>query len=141
MAKIQDKFFNRVIEGDLLELSDADKERAGIGGGGTKLYKHKIVVTGNDDGDLRNIKITLLSNNPDNIDTESKFRSALYGDNTIMVKGQLVQASNEDIVTIFFGRDDDNFVLLGYNVRDNQYDVFELGYYTISTINDVVTEY
>lgn len=45
MAKIQDKLFNRVIEGDLLELSDADKERAGIGGGGTQLYRHYIILT------------------------------------------------------------------------------------------------
>ena len=45
MAKIQDKLFNRVIEGDLLELSDADKERAGIGGGGTQIYRHNLTLT------------------------------------------------------------------------------------------------
>lgn len=41
MAKIQDKLYNRVIEGELLEITEEEKTKLGLGGG-TKLYKHHI---------------------------------------------------------------------------------------------------
>lgn len=42
MAKIQDKLYNRIIEGELLEITEAEKVKLGLGGGGSKIYKHVI---------------------------------------------------------------------------------------------------
>ena len=39
MAKIQDKLYNRIIEGELLELTEEEKVKLGLG---KKLYKHTI---------------------------------------------------------------------------------------------------
>lgn len=41
MAKIQDKLYNRIIEGELLELTEEEKVKLGLGGG-SKIYKHEI---------------------------------------------------------------------------------------------------
>lgn len=50
MAKLLDKFFNRVIEGEILELSDKEKEELGIGN------VFSVEVT-----DIRNISNSILS--------------------------------------------------------------------------------
>lgn len=45
MAKIQDKLYNRIIEGELLELSDEEIQKLGLAKAsevGTKLYRHYI---------------------------------------------------------------------------------------------------
>lgn len=50
MAKIVDKMFNRVIEGDLKDLSAKDGEEiAKVVSGGTQLYKHSLSITGTDE--------------------------------------------------------------------------------------------
>ena len=43
MAKLIDKMFNRVIEGELSDLSEKDAQEIGkVVSGGTKLYKHTL---------------------------------------------------------------------------------------------------
>lgn len=44
MAKLLDKLYNRVIEGELLEITEEEKSKLGLGGG-TKLYKHVITIS------------------------------------------------------------------------------------------------
>ena len=42
MAKIQDKLYNRVIEGELLEITEEEKSKLGLGG---TLYLHNINIS------------------------------------------------------------------------------------------------
>lgn len=55
MAKLLDKMFNRVIEGELLEITEEEKTKLGLGGG-TQLYLHEGTIQG-DSEETYNYKI------------------------------------------------------------------------------------
>ena len=71
MAKIQDKLYNRVIEGELLEITEEEKSKLGLGGG-TKLYKHSISVT----VDNKSTTISVVSTRSTNYDLSNLEKDA-----------------------------------------------------------------
>lgn len=61
MAKIQDKLYNRVIEGELLEITEEEKAKLGLVS--NKLYKHTIKFIKGDSSSLT-IAIKSFSSEP-----------------------------------------------------------------------------
>ena len=65
MAKIQDKLYNRVIEGELLEITEEEKSKLGLGK--TTLFKHQISIGAS--ADLYDVIIINNESGKYNLDT------------------------------------------------------------------------
>lgn len=96
MAKLIDKMFNRVIEGELSDLSEKDAQEIGkVVSGGTKLYRHTITTN----GDL----IIWVINN-----TLTQFTNMAALENYLQNRSNFISAS--------FTHDEGNFIdIIAYN--------------------------
>lgn len=102
MAKLQDKFYNRVIEGNLTDISDADAEEIGKKiSGGTQLYRHTI----EDDNGTHMVIINNSSTPIDTSDTNGFMNTAL-SDNVVALKCQ--EASDTALFNITYLIKDEN---------------------------------
>ena len=132
MAKIQDKLYNRIIEGELLELSDAEIQSLGLAKAsevGSKLYKHTVmfIVDGED--------ITFIDNNSSPITLEKLQERA---DESLILIYSVSQ--NKPIVLEHLVRNDNFYIT--YSQLDVSQEKSELVFYTLdlsSNIEDTVT--
>lgn len=141
MAKIQDKLYNRIIEGELLEITEKEKVKLGLG---KKLYLHEIVfdyTTGNaSDFMTSRYKAVFLSS--DNTIKTPVSNLETFVANSIFIRG--VKENNEglyenqyQILMIPEGDYNIGFVIIDTGTNNVLSDANE----DFTIVSDIVTEW
>ena len=130
MAKLKDKMFNRVIEGDLSDLSEKDGQAiAQVVSGGTQLYKHTMALQEDD------FTIVVIGdfNEPiaDTMDLSQLYNMEGYGCIISIVIMNTVSKKNYNVLVV------GNNYFYYYDLSEESIIPFDISMYTFE--QDVVT--